>query len=181
MADKAGINRRDFLKMAGLTGAALPAINVIGNASGFEYLSSREAYGGFVVRRATGDNPLVDIEYLDRALLLHRERGADLTVFPLLPYGTGIEVLRGDVLKSLDNLATDPFEREHITQYIYRHEGDFHIVRGTPDKTMCRPDVRLTVDTEFDYQRMQDIYAHLYQGLPIKVEEVLAYMEQADQ
>jgi len=131
------------------------------------------------VVRATGDNPLVDIDYLDRALLLHRSSGADLTTFPLLPYGTGIEVVRGKVLQRIGRLTSDPFEREHITQYIYRHEGDFHIVRGRPDESMVRPEVRLTIDTELDYRRMLGIYENLYQGVPIKVEEALAYLDRA--
>ena len=128
------------------------------------------------VVRATADNPLVDIGYLDRALVLHRNSGADLTSFPRLPYGTGIEVIRGEVLVSIGELTRDPFEREHITQYIYRNEGTFRIIRGTPDSSMDKPEVRLTVDTEDDYRRMKDIYDNLYRGEPIRVSDALDYL-----
>ena len=137
------------------------------------------------VVRATGDNPLVDIEYIDKALMLHRRKNADLTTYPLLPYGTGVEVIRGDVLIKIDNLtsdpasetSSDPYEREHITQYIYRHEDVFNIVRGTPDNLVSRPDIRLTVDTRDDYTRMVDIYENIYDGMPIKLTDVIAYID----
>ena len=130
------------------------------------------------VIRATGDNPLVDIDYLDRSLILHDNHGADLTTFPLLAYGTGVEVIRGEVLLEVDSLTSDPVEREHITQYVYRHAHDFHIVQGTPDREHTRPDIRLTVDTEEDYRRMVDIYESLYKGMPIRLADVIAYVDQ---
>ncbi|MBA7671258.1 hypothetical protein ES703_79412 [subsurface metagenome] len=129
------------------------------------------------VVRATGDNPLVDIEYIDKALMLHRRKNADLTTYPLLPYGTGVEVIRGDVLIKIDNLTSDPYEREHITQYIYRHKDAFNIVRGTPDNLVSRPDIRLTVDTRDDYTRMVDIYENIYDDMPIKLTDVIAYID----
>jgi spore coat polysaccharide biosynthesis protein SpsF len=128
------------------------------------------------VVRATADNPLVDIGYLDKALVLHRDSGADLTSFPRLPYGTGIEVIKGEVLTKIGTLTRDPFEREHITQYIYHNEGTFRIIRGTPDSPMDQPDVRLTVDTEDDYRKMKDIYENLYKGEPIRVSDALDYL-----
>ena len=129
------------------------------------------------VIRATGDNPLVSIEYIDRALVLHRTEGSDLTTYPDLPYGTGIEVIKADVLVDLERLTDDPYEREHITQYIYRNEKKYRIVRGTPDPFLSRPDIRLTVDTQNDYRRMTDIYEKLYRGVPIKLQEVISYID----
>jgi spore coat polysaccharide biosynthesis protein SpsF len=144
------------------------------------YIDVVRAFDVGNVVRATADNPLVDIEYLDRALILHRSTGADLTAFPLLPYGTGVEVIKGEVLTAIGGLASDPFEREHLTQYLYRHESDFFILRGTPDGPMARPDVRLTVDTPEDYRRMQDIYENLYAGVPIKVAEAVEYLDRRE-
>ncbi len=130
------------------------------------------------VIRATGDNPLVSIEYIDRALILHKEQDADLTTYPSLPYGTGIEVIRGAVINQIDCLAADQYEREHITQYIYRNEHLYKIVRGTPEPSLLRPEIRLTVDTDEDYRVMTDIYENLYTGLPIKLTEAISYLDQ---
>jgi spore coat polysaccharide biosynthesis protein SpsF len=107
---------------------------------------------------------------------LHGEKRADLTLYPLLPYGTGVEVIRGSVLEEISAKTDDPFEREHITQYLYRHEQDYRITRGVPEKALRRPDIRLTVDTENDYRNMVEIYEALYRGRPIPLHEVIEYL-----
>jgi reductive dehalogenase len=62
MTEEKDFKRRDFLKLAGLTGIALPAIKVVGNVTGCEYCASQEAYGGFVVRRSTKENPPYQVD-----------------------------------------------------------------------------------------------------------------------
>jgi len=127
--------------------------------------------------RATGDNPLVSIHYLDRAVELHHTENADLTLYPQLPYGTGVEVIRCSVLDEVHGITEDPFEREHITQYLYRHESEYTIVRENPEDELMRPDIRLTVDTEEDYRNMCQIYEALYSDRPIDVHEVIRYLD----
>lgn len=127
--------------------------------------------------RATGDNPLVSIYYLDRAVELHHTENADLTLYPQLPYGTGVEVIRCSVLDEVHGITEDPFEREHITQYLYRHESEYTIVRENPEDELMRPDIRLTVDTEEDYRNMCQIYEALYSDRPIDVHEVIRYLD----
>jgi spore coat polysaccharide biosynthesis protein SpsF len=141
------------------------------------YVQAVNIYGLRSVIRATGDNPLVDIEYAQKALSLHKKEHPDLTTFPALPYGTGIEVIRGTTLLRVGARAKDPFEREHITQYIYRHEDSFFVLRADPDPPLARPDVRLTVDTEEDYRKMSEIYENLYNGTPIKLTDVLVFLD----
>jgi len=141
------------------------------------YVEALRAYRVDTVVRATGDNPLVSIPYIDRAVKLHEDQGADLTLFPLLPYGTGVEVLSGAVLEEIHGKTDDPFEREHITQYLYRHESEYRVVRGIPEEKLRRPDVRLTVDTGEDYRKMCEIYDALYRGEPISLHEVLQYLD----
>jgi spore coat polysaccharide biosynthesis protein SpsF len=129
------------------------------------------------VVRATGDNPLVSIDYLDRAVRLHRGEHADLTYFEGLPYGSGVEVIEKGALEMSHRLARDPFEREHITQYMYRHHSEFAVIKGVPDQEMQRPDIRLTVDTEEDYENMCRIYEALYRGAPISVQDAIGYID----
>lgn len=141
------------------------------------FVEAVERYGLTHVVRATGDNPLVCPEHIDRALMLHKKEKADLTVFPLLPYGTGIEVIRGAVLKKIHTLTEDPFEREHITQYIYRNRSNFRIVLGKPEPQYQRPELRLTVDNREDYEHMVKIYDNLYKDLPVGLNDVIKYID----
>jgi spore coat polysaccharide biosynthesis protein SpsF len=171
------------------TGETAPLIAGIANTYGvpihvgnegdvlLRFVEAQRRFRIDTVVRATGDNPLVCIPYIDRAVSLHREQGADLTVFPQLPYGTGVEVIRGSALDEVHERTGDPFEREHITQHLYRHESEYRIVRGIPQEDLRKPHVRLTVDTEEDYRVMCDIYETLYRGEPIGLRRVLQYLE----
>jgi spore coat polysaccharide biosynthesis protein SpsF len=141
------------------------------------YVSCVEKWNIRNVIRATADNPLVSIEYIDRAVELHRSQNADLTIYPLLPYGTGVEVVKGKVLAGVSRLTDDPFEREHLTQYIYRHPTQYKIVRGSPEPEFRRKELRLTVDTEEDYRKMSKIYKDLYSGRPIRLIEVINHID----
>jgi len=141
------------------------------------FIDAIEEYSIRNVIRATGDNPLVCIEYIDKALDLHRNEGADLTAYPILPYGTGVEVIKTDTLRRVGSLTCDPFEREHITQYIYRHPARFKIVLGTPHPEFQRRELHLTVDTREDYERMVKIYGMLYSGEPIPLSRVIDYLD----
>jgi spore coat polysaccharide biosynthesis protein SpsF len=141
------------------------------------FVEAARAHDVQTVVRATGDNPLVSIDYLDRAVLLHHEEHADLTLYPQLPYGAGVEVIRRTVLEKAHRAAKDPFEREHITQYIYRHEQEYTLVRGIPEEEMKRPDIRVTVDTEDDYRHVSGIYEALYRGSPIALRDVIRYLD----
>ena len=141
------------------------------------FVEAAHAHDVDTIVRATGDNPLVSIHYLDRAVELHHTKNADLTLYPQLPYGTGVEVIRRRVLDEVHGITEDPFEREHITQYLYRHETEYTIVRGNPEDELMRPDIRLTVDTEEDYRNMCQIYEDLYNDRPIVVHEVIRYLD----
>ena len=129
------------------------------------------------VIRATGDNPLVCIDYIDRAVKLHYRENADLTTFPDLPYGTGIEVVKSSALLMADREAKDLFEREHITQYVYHHPEKFKIVKAIPEERFRLPELRLTVDTIDDFKFMEEIYNALWRGRPISLEEVIEYLK----
>jgi spore coat polysaccharide biosynthesis protein SpsF len=144
------------------------------------FVEAAHAHDVHTIVRATGDNPLVSIDYLDRAVELHEYEHADLTLFPSLPYGAGVEVIRTAVLDEAHRVSRDPFEREHITQYIYRHESKYRLIRGTPGPEMNRPDIRVTVDTDEDYQNMCRIYEALYRNSPIRLLDVITYLDDGE-
>jgi len=141
------------------------------------YVKAIEMYNIGTVVRATGDNPLVSTDYLDRTVRLHLNSDADLTTFPDLPLGTGVEVISAKLLVEADRMGKKPYEREHITQYIYSNESRYKVLRGIPEKKFNRPDLRLTVDTEEDYRKMLQIYKALYRGRPIELKEVIEYLD----
>lgn len=48
------ISRKEFLKVAGLAAAAIPAVQVVGRIGNDEILESKDQFGGFLVRRKAG-------------------------------------------------------------------------------------------------------------------------------
>jgi len=58
MSAKQNINRRDFLKLGGLTAVSLPVITQVGKIGGDDLLESEEVYGGFAIRKQADADPL---------------------------------------------------------------------------------------------------------------------------
>lgn len=51
------LSRKDFLKFAGLSAAALPAAKVVGRMGNYELVESPEEYGGFMIKRLSKEEP----------------------------------------------------------------------------------------------------------------------------
>lgn len=110
--------------------------------------------------RVTGDNPFTSVTAIIECVRKQNNENLDLVHPENLPYGTGIEVISYSALKKSHSLSNDPFEREHITQYIYRNKGDFKIGTWVAPKFLQAPDLRLTVDTKEDALRFQEIISY---------------------
>lgn len=125
--------------------------------------------------RATGDNPLVCPELLDRIVEHHLASGADLSHYLGIPLGTGVEVVRTAALLEAAREAADPYEREHVTPFLYRHRQRYRIEEPVLE---LRGELRLTVDTEEDFRRVAALWQALYRGHPLPLREILATLEQ---
>lgn len=113
------------------------------------------------VIRLTSDNPFVDIEELDRLIDLHYKSDADYShSFNALPAGSGAEIFTFETLKQSYADGIKPNHREHVNEYIQENPELFHIetLQVIPSKN--RKDIRLTVDTERDYQKACFIVEH---------------------
>ncbi len=114
-----------------------------------------------VLIRATADNPL----YCPRRTALLVERllveGNDYTCIRNLSYVVP-EVMRVGALRAMAGLvggaADADYCREHVTPYL-RGPSPFRAEQLPQDWQGLRPDVRLTVDTPADYERMAALFA----------------------
>ena len=73
-------------------------------------------------------------------------------------------------------LARDPFEREHITTYLYRHPERFVVAEKQAPARWCLEEGRVSIDTDADYRLVGALFADLYRGSPIETEEVIAWL-----
>lgn len=115
------------------------------------------------VVRATADNPAVDIDAVARTLMLLDRSGADHVVEYGLPHGAAVEAIRGSALLRAAEVATDVYDREHVTPTL-RSSREFFGLAALAPGHLRRPGLRLTVDTEDDLSFMQRLFDALGQG-----------------
>lgn len=104
-----------------------------------------------VILRVTGDDILVDPEYVDRAIDHHLRVNAEYTDMKELPGGTEVEVFDVALLRFLAEAAVDTSGTEYLTYYVARQHDQFRTSHGPVDP-QHRRDWRLTLDTQDDLQ-----------------------------
>ena len=104
--------------------------------------------------RLTADNPFVDIEELDRLIDLHISSQADYShSFSSLPIGIGSEVFTFAALEKSYKEGLLPNQIEHVNEYITDNPNAFKISELKVYGEKNRPDIRLTIDNEYDYHK----------------------------
>jgi spore coat polysaccharide biosynthesis protein SpsF len=118
--------------------------------------------------RLTADCPLTDWAVIDEVIAHHQATGADYTNNTMpertYPHGLDVEAIRPDVLFRAWREATDPYEREHVTPFIYRRPEAFRLasVRRKPPLG----ELRWTVDLPEDLEFVREVYGRLYPANP---------------
>lgn len=123
--------------------------------------------------RLTADNPFTDIEELDRLIDLHLAGGYDYShSFGQMPLGVGAEVFSRQALEKSHAEGHAPNHREHVNEYIEERPDLFRIglLQVSPPK--LAPTLRLTVDTEEDWQRACRL-AGVAHGRELETEEAI--------
>jgi spore coat polysaccharide biosynthesis protein SpsF len=114
--------------------------------------------------RATADNPAVDIDAPGRVIAAIAAAGADHVVERGLPIGAAVEAVRTAALYQALAQARAPYDREHVTPYLYRTPGRFLAVAPEAPPGLRRPDLRLTVDTADDLSFVREVLARTESG-----------------
>lgn len=132
-----------------------------------------------VVVRLTADCPLADPTVIDAVIARHHAAGADYTSNTLgtrtYPHGLDAEVVRAEVLLKAARLADDPYEREHVTPYIYRRPEVFRLAGVTRRPSLAR--LRWTVDVADDLAFVRGVYASLYAHDPAFTSEAVVALD----
>jgi spore coat polysaccharide biosynthesis protein SpsF len=130
------------------------------------YCMAIRAYGITRLIRATGDNPFM---FADAAAAINAEGvrlAADYAGYAGLPAGGGVESVNAAALLTAADEAVSPYDREHVCPYLYTYPEKFKLHRPLAPLRWQASQVRLTVDTEEDYERAKLLYAALdkYEG-----------------
>ena len=104
--------------------------------------------------RLTADNPFVDIEELDNLITLHLTKPADYsTSLDALPYGVGTEIFSFKALEESHLKAVKEYHLEHVNEYILDNLNFFSVNVLSVEDFKNFPLIRLTVDTQDDYEK----------------------------
>jgi spore coat polysaccharide biosynthesis protein SpsF len=124
------------------------------------YLRCAEKFGMDPIVRLTADNPFTDIGELDRLIALRESRGlAYAHSFGMMPLGVGAEIFTLAALRKSHVEGLAPHHREHVNEYMQEHPEIFSSgVLDVPPRKRAS-ELRLTVDTEEDWQRASTLAA----------------------
>ncbi|WP_374571859.1 cytidylyltransferase domain-containing protein [Phenylobacterium sp.] len=120
------------------------------------------------VVRMTADCPLTDWALIDRVIDAHLEGGGDYASNTpperTFPHGLDVEVMRAEALETAWREAKDPYEREHVTPFIYRHPERFALAYVSDAPSLAH--LRWTVDLPADLAFVRYVYETLYPANP---------------
>lgn len=121
--------------------------------------------------RICADNPFIDVPNTLLLLQYLVDHLLDYTGYlshnglPTIRTHWGLwgEAVSLSALEKVKSHTTELKYREHVTNYIYEHPGEFRMqLLDTLPASFCRNDIRLTIDTIDDFRLMQSIYQDYY-------------------
>lgn len=126
------------------------------------YCKAAQSAKAEIVVRITADCPLIDPEVTDKTIRAFLDNSPDYasnTLVRTYPRGLDTEVISMPALMRAWQQARRPYEREHVTPYIFEHPAEFIClpVVGDQDYSVHR----WTVDTPEDFEFVQVIYERL--------------------
>jgi spore coat polysaccharide biosynthesis protein SpsF len=129
------------------------------------YIGALEAKGpAEQVVRLTGDCPLADWQVIDAVIDRHLQGGVDYTANTwgqrTFPKGLDVDIVKSGALVDAAAHASDPYEREHVLPYIYRHPERYSL-QGC-DQAAQEGELRWTVDLPEDFDFVTAVYEALY-------------------
>jgi spore coat polysaccharide biosynthesis protein SpsF len=122
------------------------------------YLAAVEAKAEAIVR-ITSDCPLIEPEVTDKTIAAFLEKAPDYASNRLertYPRGLDTEAMTVETLARAQHAASRPYERTHVTPYIYEHPEAFRLLSVKADSDYS--DYRWTLDTPEDLYFIQTVY-----------------------
>lgn len=116
-----------------------------------------------IIVRITADDPFKDGAMIDKVIDILLKEDLDFACNnfpPSFPEGLDVEVFTYLALKKAFENSIDDFEKEHVTQYFYRNPSLFKMKNYSYKEDLSH--LRLTVDTQNDFNLAEKIYNRLY-------------------
>ena len=139
------------------------------------YAGAANAFDLDVVVRVTSDCPLIDGSLVARGVESYLSLNDPYAFLSnslkrTFPRGLDFEVMSAALIQEANLAATESYQREHVTPYIYQ-SGQIHLhqMEQTPDAS----DLRITLDTEEDFKLIRTLIEE-YSGAELDADKLVA-------
>jgi spore coat polysaccharide biosynthesis protein SpsF len=142
------------------------------------YYRAAEKFSADAIVRITSDCPLIDPEVSDKTIRAFLEQHPDYASNVLerrYPRGLDTEVMTFAALESARRDARDPYQREHVTPFLYQHPERFRLVSVTGDRDYSH--YRWTLDTVEDLEFLRAVYERHAEASDPSWQDVLRILE----
>ncbi|MCD6248974.1 MAG: glycosyltransferase family protein [candidate division Zixibacteria bacterium] len=130
------------------------------------YQAALEYQPDYIVR-LTGDCPVTDPDVIDHVIdscVSGQYDYVSNTIIPTYPHGLDVEVFPFASLEKAQKVAQLPYQREHVTPYLYQNPEIFNVANVTNSTNLSV--WRWTVDEPEDFELISAIYEALYPNDP---------------
>lgn len=147
-------------------------------------LLTAETHQAEVIVRVTGDCPLIDPAVIDKTVSAFLERYPEVDfgsnrgsigLHRTYPIGMDVEVMTTEALQRADREATERYQREHVTPYLYEEGGRFRTVSVNSGGQYG--EMRWSVDTSEDLVFVRQIFERLARHRDFGWGDVLAILK----
>ena len=142
------------------------------------YWQAARSFGVDVIVNVDGDDIFVDPEQVDEIISHYERTGADFITYSGLPFGAAPIVVSSSALETVCRFKRGTNTATGWARYFERPDL-FHIERiEVRDPRLRHPGIRLTLDYPEDLQMFDAIYSALYRSSPLRLRDVLGFLEQ---
>lgn len=155
------------------------------------FIEAAKFYNADKIIRICADNVFLDMTQLEYLITGFLSNDCDYASFiakdgtPSIKthYGFWTEGVRLEALKKVQAMTSEKLFHEHVTNYIYTNPENFRLAFTPISNTDKRIDdlsnIRLTIDTEKDFNISRQIYKYLSENnIPIDTSNIIDYLEE---
>ncbi|PLS17890.1 acylneuraminate cytidylyltransferase [Bacillus sp. M6-12] len=141
------------------------------------YVQAAKQYNPDFVIRVTADCPFVDFGLASTMVMAMTEAPTQfMNLQGELPRGLAVELFSYETLKYIHENGLEPRHREHVTYYAYENRDEFSWTSVHASSGIQKPELRITLDTEEDYELCKRVAEHFEGNLFVPSAEVVKYL-----
>lgn len=144
-------------------------------------LQAAKKYDLDLIVETCGDCPLIDPKLLDYEIATFLNNDYDYVgchINKTWPIGIDAKLFTTKTLEEVATVTNEPADRENVSLFIYEHPKKYKIFDIEAEGRRNRPDLRLVVDHQEDFDLMEIVYTELGKNnLEFDYEDILDLFE----